>query len=287
MQFSPLSDDERLGFERDGFLIVRNVLDRQTIEPLLAASDRLIASERTLGRQFTEDGRYDGFRNCIALDPVYLPLLTHDQTLPRVLQLMSPNIQLHTSHVIYSGPTQSGDRRNPGWHRDINTLPVQDLGHRAAPRVEIKVAFQLSDASEPGCGQTVVALGSNRLRSTLDLNEDGDPDRVVEPLLAAGDALLFENRTWHAGGHNHSGQTRKVLMLGYSYRWMRPDDYLTQKDDLLHRCDPIERQLLGGTCTLYAEDGRFVPGGTDQPLNDWCAQYGIGSAWEMQPSLLA
>lgn len=76
------------------------------------------------------------------------------------------------------------------------------------------------------------------------------------------------------------------MMLGYSYRWMRPDDYIAQNEDLLNRCDPIQLQLLGGTGGVYAEDGRFVPGGaTERPLNNWCRQHDIGSAWKKELEL--
>jgi len=285
MRFTPLSHDERLAFERDGYLIVRNALDQQTVDAIIDVSDRLVASEQMYGRQRSENGKYDGFRNCIALDPAYLPLLTQETTLPRVLQLMSPNLQLHTSHLIYKAPDENSQaRRSPGWHRDINTLP-SDLGHHATSRVEIKVAFQLSNAPGHGCGQTIVAPGSHRLRTALALGEDGDPADFVEPLLAPGDAMLFENRTWHAGGYNLSSQTRKTLMFGYSYRWMRPDDYINQDEELLSRCDPIQLQLLGGTGGLFAPNGEFRSWGTERPLNDWCKEHGIGNAWKKELEL--
>lgn len=281
MQFTRLTADDRSHFEQHGYLIVPNALTSDQVARLIAASDRLIASDERRGRQTLDNGRYDSFRNVVARDPAFLELLTHPATAPLVVQLLSPNIQLHTSHLIYKQadhPDECG-RRSPGWHRDINTCP-NDLGHRATPRLEIKVCFQLSNASQPGCGQTLLARGSHRLTTDLLRHADGDPDAIVEPLLSPGDALLFENRTWHAGGHNASGYTRKSVMFGYSYRWMRPDDYLTQDDELLQRCDPIQRQLLGGCGGLFEKDGSFTASGTERPLNDWCDQHGVNAAWK-------
>jgi ectoine hydroxylase-related dioxygenase (phytanoyl-CoA dioxygenase family) len=261
MDFTELSLEERAFFEQNGYLIVRNALPQEQVERLIDAGDRLIGSDSKRGRQTLDGGRYDCFRNCIALDPAFL--------------------ELHTSHLIYKGADAAADtgRRSPGWHRDINTCP-SDLGHHATPRLEVKICYQLSDASRPGCGQTLLAPGSHRLRGELPRDDQGDPAEIIEPLLAPGDALLFENRTWHAGGHNRSGYTRKSVMFGYSYRWMRPDDYIMQENELLARCTAIQRQLLGGLGGLFAEDGSFHAMGTDRPLDDWCAKYGIGSAWE-------
>lgn len=285
MRFTPLSDEQRLAFERDGYLVVPRAIGPDTVAALVAAGDRLVASNLVTGRQRNDRG-YDGFRNVVALDPAFEALLACEATLPLVLQLMSPNLQLHTSHLIYKQPSGDGTAaRDPGWHRDINTFP-SDLGHAAAPRVEIKVAFQLSDASEPGCGQTVVSPGSHRLKEALRTNADGDPDDVAEPLLSPGDAMLFENRTWHAGGFNLCGRVRKTVMFGYSYRWMRPDDTCAYPPELIERCDPIERQLLGDFGGMMTADGQFDPSMMRHaPLRKWCDDHGIGSAWEKEPAL--
>ena len=50
---------------------------------------------------------------------------------------------------------------------------------------------------------------------------------------------------WHSRGTNISDLTRKVLFLGYSYRWLRGLDYNVIPDEILEKCDPIRRQMLG------------------------------------------
>ena len=47
------------------------------------------------------------------------------------------------------------------------------------------------------------------------------PDDAIELQVKPGTAVLFERRLWHSAAANLSDVTRKVLMLGYSYRWMR------------------------------------------------------------------
>lgn len=287
MRCTPLSDTDRRRFEEDGFLILRGVLDRDQVERLAAAGDRLVASGERQGRQSQDHGRYDGFRNVIARDPVFLDLLTHEATLPLVIQLMSPNLQLHTSHLIYKaseGLVGDPRRRDPGWHRDINTSSG-DVGNAHICRLEIKVAYQLSDALAPDCGQTLFARGSHRLHQRPRLIDDIDPEHLVVPLLAPGDVVLFENRTFHAGSPNRSPHTRKTLMMGYSYDWLRPDDYSDQADTLLERCDPIGRQLLSAARRTTAADGTFIVPNGDRPLGRWAREHGLLPGWQMADRL--
>src|SRR5580693_1640306 len=98
MEFTPLTPALRERFDADGFLILRGVLDRSTVDTLAAAGDRLIESNLQQYRQRSKDGLYDGFRNCIALDDAFMPLLMHPKVVPLVIQLMSPNVMLVTSH---------------------------------------------------------------------------------------------------------------------------------------------------------------------------------------------
>jgi ectoine hydroxylase-related dioxygenase (phytanoyl-CoA dioxygenase family) len=64
--------------------------------------------------------------------------------------------------------------------------------------------------------------------------------------MNAGDAFLFENRIFHTATPNRSNRVSKVLMYGYSYRWMKTEVYLEVPDRRrLAKGDPITRQLLG------------------------------------------
>lgn len=76
LDWHPLSDEEIRHFDNKGYLIVRNVLDSDTINKLIEASDRLMASDRRENRQHNSNNRYDSFRNCVSIDDAFIPLLT-------------------------------------------------------------------------------------------------------------------------------------------------------------------------------------------------------------------
>ncbi len=272
--FAQLTEEQRSQFREQGYLILRNVLDSDMIGNLIEAGDRLIATDARLNR-FQTSAYYDGFRNCITMDDAFIPLLTHDVTLPLVIQLLGSNLQLSTSHLIHRHPDPPGTPdsiRRPGWHRDGGGIS-NDLGAANFPRLGLKCAFYLTDLSEPNSGVTMLAPGSNQLSEKIEIPEgETDPPNAIEPLLNPGDCVIFEYRTWHAGAPNFTEITRKAVMIGYCYRWLKPMDFVKQQLDFLEKLSDLEKYLVGEEIDDTLE---FQPGGGYNPLNAWCAQYGV------------
>lgn len=272
--FSKITDEQRRQFRDEGYLIVRNALDAAAISPLIEAGDRLIATGERRNRYQTSEF-YDGFRNCIVMDDAFIPLLTNDVALPLVIQLLGSNLQLSTSHLIYRHPDPPGTAatvRRPGWHRDGGRTQL-DLGQDNYPRLGLKCAFYLTDLSEPNSGVTMLAPGSNQLKERVTIAEgETDPANALEPLLNPGDCVIFEYRTWHAGAPNFKDITRKCVMIGYCYRWLKPMDYVKQDASFVEKLSDIERYLVGEELDDTVE---FQPQGGANPLNDWCVKHGI------------
>ena len=266
MEFNPLSHEQSQAFERDGFLVIPDAIPADLVERLLEVADRLYQEGVSADGLNVQDYWY--LRNCLLRDDVFLELLDWPTTVPLVVQLLNHNIQLMTSHLIMRPPSPPGTTdayKQSNWHRDGGTAP-SDLGTEQ-PRMFIKVAYWLSDLSRPGRGAIRLIPGSNHWPGQPPHLEEGrDPEEAVEVQVEAGSAVLFENRTLHAVGPNFSELTRKSLFFGYSYRWLRPMDYITMPPELLARCDPIQRQLLGD-CT--SPMGYQIPHDEDVPLRSW------------------
>ena len=249
MDFVHLTSDQRRSFDENGFLVVRDALSTETVDRLVDACDPLaesfLSKPKVLNRP--EYNHLD-LRPGLLREEALFALVANSSTVPLVVQLLSPNIHLHSTTLIYKRPellSAAAFRR--GWHRDIR-IP-RDLGHRCLPRVGIKICYCLTAFHKPDSGMTLMARGSH-LRSeplTLPKGQVDPPDvEVCDLRLNAGDAVLFENRIFHSAAPNRSNRVSKVLMFGYSYRWMKPEVYLDVPDDrLLKRGDAIVRQLLG------------------------------------------
>jgi hypothetical protein len=94
LEYTPVAKEQIREFDEQGYLIVRDVLDDDTIATLTEASDRLIDSDLQTHRQVNRTGLYDGFRNTVSLDDAFIPLITQPKILPLVVHLLGSNLQL-------------------------------------------------------------------------------------------------------------------------------------------------------------------------------------------------
>jgi len=246
LDFVPLKPEQRQSFDENGFLVVRNALAVETVERLVEEGDRLA---RAFLNKPVVDNRPEynhlDLRPGLLKEKGLLELVSNSSTVPLVVQLLSPNIHLHSTALIYKRPTADAPTFRRGWHRDIR-IP-RDLGHQSLPRVGIKVCYCLTDFPEANSGMTVLAPKTHLRKEPLRLRKgDVDPEgvEVTDLQLNAGDAFLFENRIFHTASPNLSNRVSKVLMYGYAYRWMKPEIYLeppAKRDG-----DSVSWQLLGG-----------------------------------------
>ena len=263
MDFFQLTEAQRRDIDADGFLIIPEAIDPETVARVTKAGDRLMDS-------FIADPEsvYLQRRDGIVQEEAFDSLVSNSSTVSRIVQLLSPNIHLHTASLIYKKP-QPPDTTPPdrGWHRDIGI--AEDLGHKGLPRVGIKVCYCLTDFLEPNSGMTLMARGSHQSPEPLGIPKgEPDPPTVVDPCLRAGDAIFFENRIYHTAAPNLSSSTSKVIIYGYSYRWMKVDINLDPPDErVIARADnEIDKQLLGAYKNVDTPP---------QGLRDWATRYGV------------
>src|SRR6201988_3040623 len=250
MDFVRLASEQRQSFDEDGFLVVRKVLDKQAVDRLVEAGDR--RARAFLNKpELLEKDEYNhlDLRPGLLKEKALFSLLTQSPTVPLVVQLLSPNIQLHSLTLLHKRPgNPEGTPFRRGWHRDIR-IP-KDLGHRDLPRVGIKICYCLTDFHKSNSGMTLFARRTHLNSEALKIRKgkiDPEDVEVCDLTLNAGDALLFENRIFHTAAPNRSDRVSKVLMYGYSYRWMKPEVYLDVPDQrYLDKADPIVHQLMGG-----------------------------------------
>ncbi len=270
MEFTRLTPEQRQSFDEDGFLVVRDAIEKQTVERLIEAGDRRARAFLDKPEvQHKEEYNHLDLRPGMLQEKALFSLVAHSPTVPLVVQLLSPNIHLHSLALIYKRPeSPDGSPFRRGWHRDIR-IP-KDLGHRNLPRVGIKVCYCLTDFHQPNSGMTLFARKSHLRSEALNISKgqiDPKDVEVCDLVLNAGDAVLFENRIFHTAAPNRSDRTSRVLMYGYAYRWLKPEVYLDIPDErLLAKADPITRQLLGGY-----RDVDTVP----WALQDWARSNGV------------
>ncbi len=281
-----LSPQQRADFDRDGFLILRGALAPDDIAYFTAIVDRLDADWRRQ-KELTPEATVE-IRNAVARPggDALLPLLDWPTTFPLMAQILGWNIQLTTSHVFVRtpNPNEKVTFKAIDWHCDGPSPEKFPIINGVHPLLYAKIGYFLTDLSEPDKGNLRVVPGSHRSAAPPPRDPaTGDPVGAIQVLTRPGDAVLFEQRTWHAVGPNYSNEPRKNIYIGYCYRWMKAIDFTAQSPELLARANPIQKQLLG-----HASDdlSYYLPmknAGQDVPLKAWLEER---SGAERQPEAI-
>ena len=285
-------------FDEMGFVVLEEFFNQTEIDRLLQAIDEVgdrIRAEKGLGPD-------DPFavRNVLSHHEAFLDLIDHPRILPLVVDAIGWNIQVRTTHLDYrppypddlkariSGVGRGDDHeagyRNVGWHPDLasDSLFLGPSLDGRLPFMEIKVFYVLYNMTESDCGNLWLVPGSHR-RRPVELQEKGngvDPEGAVELKLPIGSAVLWRTAVWHCVGPNLSRKTRKIMHVGYHYRWLRPTEFVEQDPDLIKRSSPVRRQLLGALAPggdPMGPDPDFHPSSRywltenqdDVPLREW------------------
>ncbi len=267
-----LTEEERQTFDQTGLLTIPNALSADRVEELRTLTDQVYAGKVAAGHDERTALFYPNF---IPDSPLFADLVDYAKVLPKVWGILGWNIYLYHAHLIVTPPSgKTRDDATFGWHQDSGRVNMEMEGH-PRPRLSLKVAYFLSDISEPGRGNFWVIPGSH-LHDTLERPADGQgqPDGAVPVLAKPGAAVLFDRRLWHSASPNWSDITRKVLFYGYGYRWIRTKDDMTVQS-LWEASDPVRRQLLGAGLNA---NGYYSPTDGDVPLRGWLREWSPSEA---------
>jgi ectoine hydroxylase-related dioxygenase (phytanoyl-CoA dioxygenase family) len=243
-----MTPDERARFERDGFLLIPGALNADEV----AFAQGAVLRERDAAG---ERGELDANGALHRLSAVtYCPelafLLDHPSTFRLVWSMLGWNVHIYHSHVDVH-PPRPPSAPHWGWHQD-GGRQNRELETDPRPRMSVKLAYWLSDVSQPGRGNLMVVPGSHRTNWLTGPAQRSQPHPpppgAIEVVVNAGDALFFDRRLWHVRSDNGSDITRVAAFFGYTYRW------IVGRDDVAHLpqqawwdgLNPVQQQLLGG-----------------------------------------
>lgn len=264
------TDEQRKAFNDTGYLVVEDAISQEMVDALERVADRIDAEERAK-TGLAPHKLLSKFRTVIE-DDLLLELLDTKKVFPLLWDILGWNIQLYISHLIMYPPEPPDKPRvnkAAHWHQD-GGRPIPEM-ERPHPRLSLKVSYWLTDVTHRDNGAMRLIPRSHKLDTLPPPSEpDSDPDGAMDLLVKRGTAVLFDRRMWHSRGWNFSDVTRKVLFMGYSYRWLRGLDYNLMPPEILAKCDPIRRQLLGDGVNIK---GWWQPTDADVPLKTWIAKH--------------
>jgi ectoine hydroxylase-related dioxygenase (phytanoyl-CoA dioxygenase family) len=239
----PMAAAERRVFERDGYLVVRRVLDADEVGNYAAAIDDLYERRRRVGQLGPGGALHE--LSAVYACPALAPLVDHASIVGRVCSILGWNVHVYHSHIDVYPPVAADVPFRYEWHQD-GGWQNKELETDPRPRLSVKAGYWLSDVSQPGRGNLKLVPGSHTVNRI-----DGpprrdvpwpDPSGATQVTARPGDVVLFDRRIWHARSVNRSTLTRKAVFFAYTYRWVRSRDKIPPA--AVAR-SPVRRQLFG------------------------------------------
>jgi ectoine hydroxylase-related dioxygenase (phytanoyl-CoA dioxygenase family) len=272
-----MSTAEREQFDRDGYLIVRGALSPDEVGFYRNALDQVYASQEAAGTIGTGKAMHQ--LSAVANCGDAAGLLDHPATFSYIWSILGWNVHVYHSHLDVHPPLESKRPFRFEWHQD-GGRQNREIETDPRPRLSVKLAYWLSDVSEPGRGNFKVVPGSHT-KNWIDGPprrdvEWPDPEGAIEVCANPGDVVVFDRRLWHARSDNYSDITRKAMFFGYTLRWIaiRDENDGIWNSDWADQLNPVQRQLLGG---LKDTDGDHQWGHypSSTPLYGWLKEHDL------------
>lgn len=206
------SDEQLNVYDREGFLVLKNLLSAQQVD---AIGDALRALLGPPGRN-----NFEGFNTkrayaVLAKTRVADALAAHPLIMGFLSERLHPEPLLSTCQAISIGPGES------------EQLAHFDDGYYHAPRPGrahgLSVIWAIDPFTEAN-GATRIWPGSHRWDKGRD-PQASDP--MTFATMEPGDAIVFHSTLWHGGGANQTEDWRLGLTCQYCLPWLRTQENMS------------------------------------------------------------
>ena len=220
-------------FDRDGFIIVRQLAQPELIHQINQVTDNLLQNPVQPIEYEAELG-YPGspelideigskiprrFLNAFCRGQSFYDWATHPDVLSRLHQLIGESITLSLAHhnsIMTKHPDFSSDT---GWHRDIrywsfNSTDLITVFLALTPSNAENGGLRFLPRSHKDIIQDHQLDNKSFLKTDLPENQ-ALLDREVTIDLDPGDAVLFHSLTFHGAPRNRTKQERRSLLFTY------------------------------------------------------------------------
>ena len=274
-----MTPEQREQWDDDGYVVIKSALSAEQVERLTAEVDRLDEESQRRGRDpdslfdvadildtaveglFHPDLNNRGVSLQSEPNDAFLELVDHPRALGLVCETMGAAVQVTWSQALVRSPSAVPSHR---WHPDGPKPYYFPRVRGMMPLLQIKVGFFLSDVDGTDMGNLCVIPGSHRngfpkvpqglehalkITSYADFREVEEIDRGVpgarQIMVQAGDAVAMHCGVFHCVVRNTSNVRRKNLYYSYGPMWKRAGDRIQSSPELIARCSPVQKQLLG------------------------------------------
>jgi len=220
-----ISGADRDAFDRDGYLIVPDLLDQATVDGLRseldgleAEMDELLTSQADGRIYIAEAGAITFTVHAVLRSAAARALATNPALVGICRDLLGPDVNLYWDQAVYKKPEKP--RRFP-WHQDTGYTYVEPQHY-----LTFWIALTATDTRN-GCPW--VLPGAHRAGTLLHRWVDpigwecleATPAEAISAELPAGGAVVFSSLTPHFTGPNLTDSVRKAYIVQYAPRGIR------------------------------------------------------------------
>lgn len=255
MAIAVLTEEQKYQWKEEGYLVLKGVLSAEEIKSLTVVIDQMDEENR---KQLRSEDPQNGSDvkpyaelnklNIIEDNDIFIELMDHPVTFPVVLELLGPFIQLSMSQAMIRSPNPENKGLSHALHPDGGQAMQRIRVDKNSLPLQIKIQYFLTPLAGPEHGNFTIVPGSHhRPFPAAQLGNAESPHNVeaVQLCVEAGDAAVFPHALWHGAASNRSSYGRKTLIYCYNHHCFRAYDYKEPSPELLNRCTPRQRRLLG------------------------------------------
>ena len=239
--FRRLTDDQAAQFDRDGYVVIEDLVDpstlaevTRTIDAFEAKVDAFLKQQPDERMMIAESGALTVTLHVASRSAVLRALVSSPPMTDLCHDLVGPDVNLYWGQAVYKKPEKP--RRVP-WHQDNGYTYIE-------PQQYLTVWLALTDATEEN-GCPWVAPGLHKLGTLaheyvepLGYECFSDPPRQEAAPVPAGGAVVFSSLMPHLTGPNTTDAVRKAYIVQYA-----PVGAYTRTENGDVPCDDPKRQF--------------------------------------------
>lgn len=239
--FLSLSPVEAAQYDRDGYVVIENLLSKETLEAVAEEIDGFEAKvEAFLKKQpdermsIAEAGALTVTLHVASRSHVLRDLVTSTVMTDLCHDLIGPDVNLYWDQAVYKKPEKP--RRVP-WHQDNGYTYIE-------PQQYLTIWLALTDATlDNGCPRVAPGLHRQGTLAHYYVEPLGfecftDPPTQAAAPVKAGGAVVFSSLMPHLTGPNTTDDVRKAYIVQYA-----PAGAYTRTDNGNVPCDDPDRQF--------------------------------------------
>lgn len=211
-------------FLQNGFCVIRDFLDLETVKELEKKIEKIFAKERKKRTSHSEEGIDFTLVRLFEVDELFQQMLLKKEVVDFTTEILGKDYHLIADGAIFNKPGQSISR----WHCDDGVwLPLNEEVKRypremVMPVLQLGFMFFLTDVNDESEGPTQYVPGSHYSGREPDTQENiqFEGKKPVSILGKKGDVYCFNGQVWHRGAPNTSEKQRKIYQFCFSLRWV-------------------------------------------------------------------